>query len=287
MPTTPTISPFLDKPVDLGDADYIVFGAPLDRTSSNRKGARFGPDAIRRESTYLDTYSQRTALDWGDLRLADIGDVGCGDVESCLAGIEELIKSTGKVPFMLGGEHLITLGALRAIKPDLVIIYDAHLDLRDELFGMRMSHATYLRRGYEELGYRAIILGARALSGEEVEFAAGTDDLSYITSLDIIKGRNDPVRTVNETIESASKIYLSIDLDVLDPAYAPAVGNPHPEGLSTTQLMDIISDTMSSKIAGFDLNEVCPHYDAGNTATTATYIVMETLYSHIRSRQND
>ena len=287
MLTTPTISPFLDKPVDPGEADYIVFGAPLDRTSSNRKGTRFGPGAIRRESAYLDTYSQRAGLDWGDLKIADIGDVACGDVESCLAGIEELIKSTDKVPFMLGGEHLITMGALRAVKPDLVIVYDAHLDLRDELFGERMSHATYLRRGYEELGYSAIVLGARALSGEEVGFAEGNDDLSYITSLDIIKGRTDPVKIIKEAIESASNVYLSIDMDVLDPAYAPAVGNPHPEGLSTTQLMDIIAGTMSSKVSGFDLNEVCPHYDAGNTATTAAYIVMETLYSHIRSMGDD
>ena len=283
MPITPTISPFLDKPVDPEDADYIVFGAPLDRTSSNRRGTRFGPDAIRRESAYLDTYSQRAALDWDDIKLADIGDVACGDVESCLSNIEDVIKFTEKIPYMLGGEHLITLGALRAIKPDLVIVYDAHLDLRDELFGERMSHATYLRRGYEELGFKAMVLGARALSGEEVEFAAGNDDLSYITSLDIIKGRTDPVKIINEAIESASRAYLSIDLDVLDPAYAPAVGNPHPEGLTTTQLMDIITGTMSNKITGFDLNEVCPHYDTGNTATTAAYIVIETLYAHIRS----
>ena len=287
MPAAPTITPFLNKPVDPADADYIVFGAPLDRTSSNRKGTRFGPDAIRRESSYLDTYSQRTGLDWDDLKLADIGDVGCGDVESCLSNIEELIKSTDKTPFMLGGEHLITLGALRAVKPDLVIVYDTHLDLRDELFGERMSHATYLRRGYEELGYRAIVLGARALSGEEVEYASGNDDLSYITSLEIINGKTDPVKIVNEAMESASRVYLSIDMDVLDPAYAPAVGNPHPEGLSTTQLMDIISGTMSGKVAGLDLNEVCPHFDNGNTATTAAYIVMETLYSHIRSRRDD
>lgn len=283
MPTTPTISPFLNKVVDPEDADYIVFGAPLDWTSSNRKGTRFGPLAIRRESAYLDTFSQRTGLDWGDLRFADIGDVACSDVESCLSNIEDAIKSTDKTPFMLGGEHLITLGALRAIKPDLVIVYDAHLDLRDELFGDRMSHATYLRRAYEELDFKAIVLGARALSSGEVEFAEGNDDLSFITSLNIIKGVLDPVKMVNEAMKSASKVYLSIDIDVLDPAYAPAVGNPHPEGLSTTQLMDVISGTMSGKITGFDLNEVCPHYDTGNTATTAAYIVMETLYSHIRS----
>ena len=280
----PCLTTFLEKPSAIEGADYILFGAPLDKTSSNRKGTRFGPDAVRKESTYLDTYSQRTGLDWDDLSLADIGDVDCTSIESCLTDIKEVIKTHEAIPFMLGGEHLITLGALRATKPDLVIVYDAHLDLRDELFGARMSHATYLRRGYEELGYKAIVLGVRALSGDEVEYAGSNDDLSYITSLDIINGRTDAIDTVNKAVSEASKVYVSIDLDVLDPSYAPAVGNPHPEGLSTTQLMDLISGTMSEKVVGFDLNEVYPHYDNGNTATTAAYIVMETLYSHIGSR---
>ena len=278
------LTTFLEKPSVHDDADYILFGAPLDKTSSNRKGTRFGPGAVRRESTYLDTYSQRTGLDWDDLNLADIGDVDCSSVEQCLTDIEDVIKTHDATPFMIGGEHLITLGALRATKPDLVVVYDAHLDLRDELFGERMSHATYLRRGYEELGFKAIILGARALSGDEVEYSGSIDDLSYIPSLDITKGRVDAVSIVNDAINAASKVYVSIDLDVLDPAYAPAVGNPHPEGLSTTQLMDLISGTMSDKMVCFDLNEVYPHYDNGNTATTAAYIVMETLYSHIGSR---
>lgn len=278
------LTTFLEKPSVHEDADYILFSAPLDKTSSNRKGTRFGPDAVRKESTYLDTFSQRTGLDWDDLNLADIGDVDCSSIGSCLTGIEDVIKIHKAIPFMLGGEHLITLGALRAIKPDLVIVYDAHLDLRDELFGDRMSHATYLRRGYEDLGFQAIILGARALSVDEVTYAASNPDISYVSSLDLIKGKVDAVKMVNDALESSSKAYLSIDLDVLDPAYAPAVGNPHPEGLSTTQVMDLISDTMSKKIKGFDLNEVYPHYDTGNTATTAAYIVMETLFSHIRSK---
>ena len=280
----PCLTTFLNKPTDPEGVDYILFGVPLDKTSSNRKGTRFGPGAVRKESTFLDTYCQRTGLDWDDLSIADIGDLECTSVDSCLKDIEDVILSQSATPFMLGGEHLITLGALRAVKPDLVVIYDAHLDLRDELFGERMSHATYLRRGYEELGFKAIVLGARALSGEEVEFADSNDDICYISSLDIIKERKDSVGLVNDAIDSASKVYLSIDLDVLDPAYAPAVGNPHPEGLTTTQLMNLITGTMSSKIAGFDLNEVYPHYDTGNTATTAAYIIMETLYSHIGSR---
>lgn len=281
-----SLTTFLEKPSAIEGADYILFSAPLDKTSSNRKGTRFGPDAVRRESTYLDTFSQRTGLDWADLKLADVGDVDCSSIESCLTDVEEVIKTHDATPFMLGGEHLITLGALRATRPDLVIVYDAHLDLRDELFGDRMSHATYLRRGYEELGYKAIILGARALSGEEVGYVGSNDDLNYITSLDITKGRVGAVDVVKKAVDEASKVYVSIDLDVLDPAYAPAVGNPHPEGLSTTHLLDLITGTMSEKMVGFDLNEVYPHYDNGNTATTAAYIVLETLYSHIRSRKD-
>jgi agmatinase len=282
----PCLTTFLDKPCDPEGVDYVLFGAPLDKTGSNRKGTRFGPGAIRKESTYLDTYSQRSGLDWDDLSLADIGDLDCPSVDSFLANIQTVIKTHKATPFMLGGEHLITLGALRAIEPDLVVVYDAHLDLRDELFGERMSHATYLRRGYEELGFKAVVLGARALSGEEVEYVNSNDDICYVTSLDIIKGNVDAVKMVNKAVGEASKVYLSIDLDVLDPASAPAVGNPHPEGLSSTQLMDLITGTMSEKMAGFDLNEIYPHYDTGNTATTAAYIVMETLYSHVGSRRD-
>ncbi len=279
---TPSLNTFLNKPVNPASADYVLFSAPLDETCSNRRGTRFGPDAVRTESKNLDTFSQRTGLDWDDLKLADVGDVSCSSVDLCLTNVEKVIGSLDVMPFMLGGEHLITLGALRATKPDLVVVYDAHLDLRDELRGEELSHATYLRRGYEELGFRAIILGVRALSGKEVGFAASNPDVSYVTSLELLKKKKDTINDVREALESASKVYVSIDLDVLDPSIAPAVGNPHPEGLSTTQLMDLISGTMSDKTVGFDLTEVYPHYDTGNTATTAAYIVMETLYSHMR-----
>jgi agmatinase len=285
MDIFPVLTAFLDKPVDPLDAEYVLFGAPLDMTTSNRRGARFGPDAIRRESRFLDTFSQRSGLDWDDLLLADIGNIECESVETCLENIESVINNhSSPLPVMLGGEHTITLGALRALKPDLVVVFDAHLDIRDELFGKRLCHATYLRRGYEELRSKVLIVGARAMSRKEVKYAESNDDIDYITSLDIIKNRDDSVVKINKLTKSASRVYISIDLDVLDPAFAPAVGNPHPEGLSTTQLMDIIQEIMGDKVVGFDLNEVYPHFDQGNTATVAAYIVMESLYNHIRSR---
>ena len=283
MPTKPTLSTFLDKPSD-PHHDIILFSAPLDATTSNRSGTRFGPDAVRRESSFLDTYSVRSGLDWGDIDLGDIGDIDCGSVEGCLAGIEETIKDIDGFPVMLGGEHTITLAAIRALKPELVVVFDAHLDLRDELFGEPMCHATYLRRAIEETGCNVLVVGARALSGEEVAFASASENVAYITSREYIKDPSACIERITRNIKSASSIYLSIDLDVLDPAYAPAVGNPHPEGLSTSMLLDSVEAVMQGKVVGLDLNEVYPHYDTGVTATTAAYIIMESLYSFLRHR---
>lgn len=278
MPLKPTLQPFLDKETELEDVDYILFGAPLDETTSHRKGTRFAPGAIRRESRHLDTYSVRIGLDWGDLSLADIGDVECPDVPKALEGVTETVDSFNGFPVMLGGEHTVTLGALRSLEPDLVLVFDAHLDLRDELFGERLCHATYLRRGYEELGYKAVVLGARALSGEEVEYAKSTADLRYMTALDML--REDPVAKVKDVMRGSERVYVSLDMDVLDPSVAPAVGNPHPEGLTVTIVMDILETVMDGRVCGLDVTEVYPHYDTGQTAATAAYLVMEALYSH-------
>ncbi len=285
MPTKPTDQTFLDKPNE-DESQFVLFAAPLDATTSNRSGTRFGPDAVRRESSFMDTYSARHGLDWDDLSLTDIGNVECDKVEECLASIEDTIKGDSRFPVMLGGEHTITLGALRALKPELVVVFDAHLDLRDELFDERLCHATYLKRAIEELGCKALIVGVRALSGEEVEYAESNPDVSYITAQECIRKPVEAIQRLTRDIDSVGSVYMSIDLDVLDPAYAPAVGNPHPEGVSVTWLLDAVDAVMRGKVVGMDLNEVYPHYDTGVTATTAAYIVMESLYSYLRHHRD-
>jgi agmatinase len=286
MQLKPTLQPFLDKDTDPEEADTVLFAAPLDRTTSHRSGTRFGPNAVRMESTYLDTFSARTGLDWRDLSLADAGDVDCPDVETALGGVQEAALSIKGLPVMLGGEHTITLGALRALRPDLVVVFDAHLDLRDELFGESVCHATYLRRSYEELGFRALIVGARALSGEEVDYAASNPDLAYITPQQMRRGEADPVKAVGELAAEAERVYVSLDMDAMDPSYAPAVGNPHPEGLSPTQLLDIMEAAVNRNLVGLDVNEVYPHYDVGQTAATAAYLLTESLYYHVRATRH-
>lgn len=285
---TPTIQPFLDKSTSPDETKYVLFAAPFDETTSNRRGTRYAPNAIRYESSFMDTYSPRTELDWDDLNLSDIGDLECLNVTSTLTSIEQLVKGLGnKVPVMLGGEHTITLGAVRALRPELIIVFDAHLDLRDTLFEEKLCHATYLRRSFEEIGCEAVVLGARALSSEEVDYLNSSDKLTMVTSHEVIRnGVESYVKYIQERIEEVETAYLSIDMDALDPSYAPAVGNPHPEGLSTTHVMDITHGIMSPKFKGFDINEVCPHYDTGQTAVTAAYLIMETVYSHIRASRS-
>jgi agmatinase len=280
MLTQPTFDTFLNKPNEQ-DEKIVLFGAPLDFTTSKRTGTRFGPNAIRRESHFIDTYSIRQKMDWDDLPLGDIGNLECTSVERCLLNIETTIKQINGIPVMLGGEHTITLGALRALNPELVVIFDAHLDLRDKLFGERLCHATYLRRVIEELDCNALIVGARALSSEEIIFAESSERVTYISAQKCIREQKAVLNKIYREINSLNSIYLSIDMDVLDPSYAPAVGNPHPEGLTTTFLLDTL-DIMGSRVVGMDLNEVYPHYDSGITATTAAYVLLESMYSFFR-----
>jgi len=289
---TPTQQPFLDTSATFEEAQYIIFGAPLDQTASQRSGSRFAPTAIRQASLYMETYSLRTALDWGDVAVADIGDMrSLDEVDGALESIEgvarEILREEKK-SVMLGGEHTVTLGALRASKPDLVVDFDAHLDLRHRLFGLELSHATFMRRALEELDHKLVVLGCRAFSKEEREFVeTNKERVEVVTAIDLFKeGADRGVEVVRSLMEGFSSAYLSIDMDVLDPAYAPAVGNPSPEGISVTMLLDIIAGVANTRFSGFDLTEVTPHYDSGLTAAQASYIILETIYSMESARQN-
>ena len=285
----PTLQPFLERAVDPEAAAYVLFGAPLDATASYRRGSRFAPAAIRRESQYLESHSVRTGLDWDDLSLADAGDLGCGDLGGALDEIEGLVEKLhelGKVPVILGGEHTVTLGALRALRPETVIVFDAHLDLRDTLFEERLCHATYLRRAYEELGFNLVVLGARAISSEELGFAGGEDRIRIVTARELAsKGIQHGLKAVSEALRGVSSAYMSIDMDVVDPSQAPAVGNPSPEGLNVTDLLDLVGGFVDRRFLGFDLTEVSPFYDSGLTSINAAYVVLETLYSFEAARR--
>ena len=279
----PTLQPFLDATTPYEDARYVVFGAPMDLTASQRSGSRFAPDALRRASLYMETYSIRTGLDLADISVADVGDLtGLDSPESILVKIAEAarhINRSEKKPMMLGGEHTVTLGALRGLKPDLVLDFDAHLDLRDSLLGLSLSHGTFMRRAMEELDFKLAVLGCRAVSGEEMEFAEENGDrVALVTAAELTRGGAEGgLEKIRDWLGDASSTYLSVDMDVVDPAQAPAVGNPSPEGVGVTTLLDLIAACADDRTQGFDLTEVTPLYDSGLTATQAAYVTMETI----------
>jgi len=275
------LQPFLDTTTPLDEARYAIFGAPLDATASHRSGSRFAPDAIRRASLTMESYSIRLGLDAEDIAIADIGNITGLESVDDLNKIQETIRllGPGKIPVMMGGEHTVTLAALRALEPDLVISFDAHMDLRDTLLGERMSHGTFMRRAMEELDFELVLVGSRAVSREEMEFAESESRVNVVSGRDLSLGNPEAwTRTLTDWVSVASTVYVTIDMDVVDPASAPAVGNPSPEGIGVSLLLDLIQVCMGDKVVGFDLTEVSPHYDSGLTATQAAYILLESIY---------
>ena len=267
-----------DKPYE--EADIVIFGAPFDSTTSFRPGTRFASKAIRGESFGLETYSPYQDKDLTEIAVFDSGDLELcfGDSEKALAGIEEradIILNDKKIPLMIGGEHLVSLGAVRAAYkkyPDLHLIqFDAHTDLREDYLGAKLSHASVIRRCHDFLGDGRIHqFGIR--SGEKVEFEWAKEhtalhrfNLSKLeSSLSRIRG---------------SKVYFTIDLDVLDPSVFPGTGTPEAGGISFLELLEGIRLVAEyTDIIACDVNELSPIYDqSGASTATACKVIRELL----------
>lgn len=274
------IETFMACDAEYEDAKTVLFGAPFDSTTSYRPGTRFGSRTIRQESFGVETYSPYQDKDMTDYSFFDSGDLELcfGSSEKALEDIEERTKTIledGKRPFMMGGEHLVTLGAVRAVAkkyPDLHIIhFDAHADLREEYLGAQLSHAAVLKRCWELVGNDRIFqFGIR--SGDREEFLWGKDHV--FTNKFNFNG-------LKETVESlkGKPIYFTLDLDVLDPSVFPGTGTPEPGGVTFNELRDAVELVCSSlNIVGCDVNELSPPYDpSGISAAAACKIVREML----------
>ena len=267
-----------------GDYDYaqiVLFGAPFDSTTSFRPGARFGSAAIRHESFGLETYSPYQDKDLTDIKVFDCGDLELcfGSAEAALKDIEEKageILFDGKMPFLIGGEHLVTLGAVRAVAeryPNLHIIhFDAHADLRDDYLGAHLSHACVMRRCHELTGDGRIHQFC-IRSGDRAEFAFAK------AHTDMHKFSFDGLKELTEKLaEEHTPVYLTIDLDCLDPALFCGTGTPEAGGVSFTELLDAILTVSKTNIVGADVNELAPMLDASGASTAAACkIVREML----------
>lgn len=266
-----------DKPYK--EADTVIFGAPFDSTTSYRPGTRFASRTMRAESYALETYSPYLDADVEDLFVHDDGDLELcfGDTNLALQSIEEkaaAILSDGKRPLMIGGEHLVTLGAVRAVAKrftDLhVIHFDAHTDLREEYLGAELSHATVIRRVWDILGDGRIYqFGIRSGLKEEFEWGKTHTNLHKFD----FNGLDDVVKHL-----IGKPVYFTIDLDVLDPSVFPGTGTPEPGGVSFMQLLQSIYTVCKPlNIVACDINELCPVYDQSGISTAAALKILREL----------
>lgn len=257
------------------DSDYesaktVIFGAPFDSTTSYRPGTRFGSSAIRSESFGIETYSPYQDRDLLDYNIFDAGDpeLCIGSVETALQQIEDIaaeILADEKRPVMLGGEHSVTLGAVRAVYKkykDLYIIqFDAHADLRDDYLGVKNSHACVMRRCYEMVGDNHIYqFGIRSGDREEFRFADKHTKMNKFN----LNGIDKAVKEL-----AGKNVYLTIDMDVLDPSVFPGTGTPEHGGVQFMELLEAVFKLKELNIVAADINELSPHYDPSGISTAA------------------
>lgn len=277
---TENVSTFLGCDSGYEEARAVIFGVPFDGTTSYRPGTRFASRVMRAESYGLETYSPYQGKDLTDHEVFDGGDLELpfGNVQAVLQRIEEkacAILAQDKIPVMLGGEHLVTLGAVRAAAkkhPDLHILhFDAHTDLRDEYLGEMLSHATVLRRCWDILGDGRIFqYGIR--SGDRPEFVWAAEGHVAMHAFDL--------QGVAQTVVklAGKPLYVTIDLDVLDPSAFPGTGTPEAGGVSFMELFDAILALKSANVVACDITELSPPYDPSGTSTaTALKILRELL----------
>lgn len=262
------------------EAKVVLFGAPFDSTTSYRPGTRFGSRAIRSESYGLETYSPYQDKDLEDCAVFDSGDLELcmGSSERALDAISErtaTILEDGKLPFMIGGEHLVTYGAFREVYkryPEVAIIhFDAHADLRQEYLGVELSHACVLRRCHDLTGDGKIFqFGIR--SGDRSEFTWSKEGHTFMNRFDF--------HGLEEVIEQlkGKPVYFTIDLDVLDPSVFPGTGTPEAGGVSFMELLNaLIRVCEGCQIVGVDVNELSPTYDPSGVSTAVACKVVREL----------
>ena len=274
------IETFIACDCEYEDSDIVLFGAPFDSTTSFRPGTRFASHAIRSESYGLETYSPYQDKDLADCKVFDRG-----DIELCMSSSEIALEQISdraarillddKLPIMIGGEHLVTLGMFREVykkHPDVQIIhFDAHADLRQEYLGAELSHACVIKRCHDLVGDGRIHqFGIR--SGDRSEFVWSSNGHTDMHRFGF-EGLEETVRALGST-----PVYFTIDLDILDPSVFPGTGTPEAGGVGFMELLNAIMTVCgSANVVACDVNELSPHYDQSGASTAVACKVVREL----------
>ena len=271
-----TNSPLIISPNENSKPVATIFGVPFDSTHSYKPGCRFGPDSIRDAFNNIEIFQPEFGVDLEVEAISDLGNtrhtVVAAEMLQMVKNVTSELKKQDKQIIILGGEHLITLGSFTCFPKDTgYVVFDAHYDLRDQYADTKLSHAAYLRRIVEERGSENIVhVGARAFVKEELAFLK-EHNIATVSDKEIRNG-NGP-KLLKDITSTFDRVYLSVDLDVLDPAFAPGVGNPEAVGISSRELYDMITTLQNKKIVAADVVELNPTYDNGSTAAMAAKMI--------------
>ena len=274
------IEVFIGCDSDFDEAKIVLFGAPYDSTTSFRPGTRFGSSAMRHESFGIETYSPYQDKDLTDYKVMDSGDIELtfGSPEGPLKDIEECateILNANKLPLLVGGEHLVTLGSVRAVTKKYeglhIIHFDAHADLREDYLGEKLSHACVLRRCHELVGDGHIHqFCIRSGDREEFRFADGHTDMHKFDFTGL-KELTEKLAASNEPV------YFTIDLDCLDPSCFPGTGTPEAGGVNFKELLEAILLVSKTNVVAADVNELNPMLDNSGASTAIACKVLREL----------
>ena len=273
------------SPDDKSDPVSNIFGVPFDSTHSYKPGCRFGPDVIRDAFNNIEIFHPNLQV---DLEIANIKDYG--NIQHTVVATEMLemvekitneLRKEKKPLVILGGEHLLTLGSYMSFPKEVgYVVFDAHYDLRDEYANTKLSHAAYLRRIVEKRGADNIVhVGARSFVKDELEFLT-KNKINSISDKEIRLGN--ACRQLKDSISTFDELYVSIDLDVVDPAFAPGVGNPEAVGITSRELYDLVTSLENKKIVGSDVVELNPSFDNGSTSSLAAKMISTIIAMNIK-----
>ncbi|MCI4358669.1 MAG: agmatinase [Thermoplasmata archaeon] len=274
---------FADAHATFEAAQFVVAGIPFDRTTSFRPGARFGPDSIRQHSWNFESYDLETGVDLAEVPIHDLGNTAeFGNAQDMVTSVRAELRpvyEAGKIPIILGGDHACSPPCVEAY-PDggsIGVLYiDAHLDFRSSYLGDSRSHACSSRRIVEKVGaHNVVVLGVRSVSREEVEDNRSIG-MAFVTAQEVFREGIESAMQKALNMLRTDRIYLSLDIDAIDPAFAGGTGTPEPFGLTPRDVKHAIG-MVAPRLAGMDIMEVSPHYDQGNTSALAARLAREAI----------
>jgi len=281
---------FADAESSFDDASFILFGVPFEKTSSFRHGADKAPHEVRQASWNFERYDLRTGINFEEILVHDYGDLDVQNLTSkevfeTTKTFTSMLLAKQKIPIAIGGDHSITPGIITAFPKDIAVIsLDAHMDFRQNYKNDRYNHACVIRRVTDHIPLRNIaILGIRSAEKEEYE-QAQEQGLFFRDAFTINKIGIEKSIQQTKTYLKEKQIYLTLDIDVVDPAYAPGTSTPEPFGLTPMDVLEII-EAFSPQLIGCDVVEVCPPYDHGQTAVLAAKLVQTCISGIWRNRE--